>query len=116
MMYLVSNTSIRSFQCFYLFYLKSILFVYLIEVFIINYLSSKENIFTLFANTSFTKGVCKMHKKENIKNENAKITSTQNKINLDYDYNSEYGDGDIPDIDKPSNSSDDERRDGPGGN
>lgn len=24
----------------------------------------------------------------------------ENKINLDYDWNSEYGDGDIPDIDK----------------
>ncbi|WP_167957916.1 hypothetical protein [Anaerosporobacter faecicola] len=27
---------------------------------------------------------------------------TENKINLDYDWNSEYGDGDIPDIDKNS--------------
>lgn len=26
------------------------------------------------------------------------------KINLDYDFNTEYGDGDIPDIDKPSGS------------
>ncbi|SFR78748.1 hypothetical protein [Anaeromicropila populeti] len=27
-----------------------------------------------------------------------------NKINLDYDFNTEYGDGDIPDIDKPNSS------------
>ena len=26
--------------------------------------------------------------------------SVQDKINLDYDWNSEYGDGDIPDVDK----------------
>lgn len=26
------------------------------------------------------------------------------KINLDYDYNTEYGDGDIPDVDKPAKS------------
>ena len=26
--------------------------------------------------------------------------SVSNRINLDYDWNSEYGDGDIPDIDK----------------
>lgn len=31
--------------------------------------------------------------------------SQENKINLDYDWNSEYGDGDIPDIDKNSKSS-----------
>ncbi len=31
--------------------------------------------------------------------------STLDKINLDYDFNTEYGDGDIPDIDKPSGSS-----------
>lgn len=29
-------------------------------------------------------------------------SDTQNGINLDYDYNSEYGDGDIPNIDKNS--------------
>ena len=56
----------------------------------------------------------------------------QNKINLDYDYNIEYGDGDIPKPDKDSTKDDvkiieydrtenvipDEvpRRDGPGGN
>ncbi|WP_310605157.1 hypothetical protein [Anaerosporobacter sp.] len=27
-------------------------------------------------------------------------SKTTNKINMDYDWNSEYGDGDIPDIDK----------------
>ena len=27
-------------------------------------------------------------------------TQTKNGINLDYDWNTEYGDGDIPDIDK----------------
>ncbi len=26
--------------------------------------------------------------------------NAQNKINLDYDWNSDYGDGDIPDVDK----------------
>lgn len=30
--------------------------------------------------------------------------NTVDKINLDYDYNTEYGDGDIPDIDKPAQS------------
>ncbi|BBF43631.1 hypothetical protein lbkm_2319 [Lachnospiraceae bacterium KM106-2] len=29
-----------------------------------------------------------------------KDQSSKDKINLDYDWNSEYGDGDIPDIDK----------------
>ncbi len=29
-----------------------------------------------------------------------KDASEKDKINLDYDWNSEYGDGDIPDIDK----------------
>lgn len=28
--------------------------------------------------------------------------SEENKINLDFDWNSEYGDGDIPDVDKNS--------------
>lgn len=28
----------------------------------------------------------------------------KNGINLDYDYNTEYGDGDIPEIDKPKSS------------
>lgn len=31
-----------------------------------------------------------------------KDSNTKNGINLDYDYNSEYGDGDIPDSDKNS--------------
>lgn len=31
--------------------------------------------------------------------------SAQDKINLDYDWNSEYGDGDIPDVDKNSSTS-----------
>ena len=37
----------------------------------------------------------------------------KNRINLDYDFNTEYGDGDIPDIDKPSRdyaSADDDER------
>ena len=29
------------------------------------------------------------------------ISPSKNKINLDYDFNTEFGDGDIPDIDKP---------------
>lgn len=44
---------------------------------------------------------------KNNKGTPTKRTTTNNKINLDYDYNTEYGDGDIPDIDKnkASNSS-----------
>lgn len=34
----------------------------------------------------------------------AEKDSVTNKINLDYDWNSEYGDGDIPRIDKNSAS------------
>ena len=30
--------------------------------------------------------------------------SSKNIIDLDYDFNSEYGDGDIPEIDKPKSS------------
>ena len=58
----------------------------------------------------------------------SKNGGTKDGINFDYDYNTEYGDGDIPDIDKNStrnskgnsstkNVSPDEvpRRDGPGG-
>ena len=45
--------------------------------------------------------------------------SSKNGINLDYDYNTEYGDGDIPDVDKNCTKDmiPDEvpRRDGPGG-
>lgn len=51
-----------------------------------------------------------------------KRTGAKNKINLDYDFNTEFGDGDIPDIDKPNPSSSTDvipdevpRRDGPGG-
>lgn len=36
------------------------------------------------------------------RSQTSKIT-TKDKINLDYDFNTEYGDGDIPDIDKPGN-------------
>lgn len=42
------------------------------------------------------------------KNENQDNTSIRDKINLDYDWNTEYGDGDIPDIDKNSAESDTE--------
>ncbi|RDU24387.1 hypothetical protein [Anaerosacchariphilus polymeriproducens] len=41
---------------------------------------------------------------ENNKGTPSKDTGTKNKINLDYDYNTEYGDGDIPEIDKPQTS------------
>ncbi|BCJ93505.1 hypothetical protein acsn021_10740 [Anaerocolumna cellulosilytica] len=34
----------------------------------------------------------------------SKDTGAKDKINLDYDFNTEYGDGDIPDIDKPGNN------------
>jgi len=34
----------------------------------------------------------------------SKQTGAKDKINLDYDFNTEYGDGDIPDIDKPGNN------------
>lgn len=33
---------------------------------------------------------------------NERNNKEQNEINLDFDWNSEYGDGDIPDIDKNS--------------
>lgn len=63
-----------------------------------------------------------MDKTKNNKGTPSKGSNTKNGINLDYDYNTEYGDGDIPEIDKPkpSNATDvipDEvpRRDGPGG-
>lgn len=74
---------------------------------------------------------------ENKKTTSLKDCGTKDGINLDYDYNTEYGDGDIPDIDKncSKNSGKDEknssrncsnnckdvspdevpRRDGPGG-
>lgn len=41
------------------------------------------------------------NKFENSKSTPTKRTNASNQINLDYDYNTEYGDGDIPDIDKP---------------
>lgn len=63
-----------------------------------------------------------MDKAKNNKGTPGKGSNARNGINLDYDYNTEYGDGDIPEIDKPkpSNATDvipDEvpRRDGPGG-
>lgn len=45
-----------------------------------------------------------MEKLSNSKSTPTKRTASKNGINLDYDYNSEYGDGDIPDIDKPKSS------------
>lgn len=38
--------------------------------------------------------------KEESTSDQASGSKVENKINLDYDWNSEYGDGDIPDIDK----------------
>lgn len=61
---------------------------------------------------------------DKIKNnkDTTKRTGDHNQSNLDYDFNTEYGDGDIPDIDKPNPSNlvdviPDERprKDGPGG-
>lgn len=40
---------------------------------------------------------------KNSKGTPTKRTGAKNKINLDYDFNTEYGDGDIPDVDKPAN-------------
>lgn len=45
------------------------------------------------------------NKKETSSNKSTRNSETDkykftNKINLDYDWNSEYGDGDIPEIDK----------------
>ncbi len=37
-----------------------------------------------------------MYRFNNSKGTPAKRTGSKNKINLDYDYNTEYGDGDIP--------------------
>lgn len=42
-----------------------------------------------------------MNNFSNNKGTPTKKTGSKNKINLDYDFNTEYGDGDIPDIDKP---------------
>lgn len=44
-----------------------------------------------------------MEQLNNSKATPTKRTAAKNKINLDYDFNTEYGDGDIPDIDKPNN-------------
>lgn len=64
-----------------------------------------------------------MNTNNNKQDKSIKTTSSKDSINFDYDYNSEYGDGDIPDIDKPGTSNstkvvpdDRPRRDGPGGN
>lgn len=46
----------------------------------------------------------KIHTHTNSQKDGSVKDSTLDKINLDYDYNSEYGDGDIPDIDKPAGS------------
>lgn len=51
-----------------------------------------------------------MNKKETNKTQSGQKNSTQNIINYDYDWNTEYGDGDIPDIDKPRNSTKDQQR------
>ena len=40
---------------------------------------------------------------KNNKGTPSKRTGSKNKINLDYDFNTEYGDGDIPDIDQLGN-------------
>lgn len=47
-----------------------------------------------------------MDKMQDNKATPTKRTSLDDKINLDYDFNTEYGDGDIPDIDKPSSKDD----------
>lgn len=64
-----------------------------------------------------------MENAKNSKGTPTKRTGAQNRINLDYDFNSDFGDGDIPDIDKNKASDsttnvkpdDIPRRDGPGG-
>lgn len=53
---------------------------------------------------------------ENFKNTKGTPTKRTNagakdRINLDYDFNTEYGDGDIPDIDKPGSLVDDDMED-----
>lgn len=48
------------------------------------------------------------NKFENSKSTPTKRTNASNKINLDYDFNTEYGDGDIPDIDKLGSKSENE--------
>jgi hypothetical protein len=44
-----------------------------------------------------------MDKFNNNKATPTKRTGFKNRINLDYDFNTEYGDGDIPDEDQPDN-------------
>lgn len=49
-----------------------------------------------------------LDKFNNNKGTPTKRTGSKDKINLDYDFNTEYGDGDVPDIDKPNNEDDDD--------
>ena len=51
------------------------------------------------------------NKFENNKGTPTKRTNESNRINLDYDFNTEYGDGDIPDIDKPGSNIENEESD-----
>lgn len=44
-----------------------------------------------------------MDTSKNSKGTPTKRTGAKNRINLDYDFNTEYGDGDIPDIDELGN-------------
>ena len=39
--------------------------------------------------------------KNSYRESNSDYNETLDKINYDYDWNTEYGDGDIPDVDKP---------------
>jgi hypothetical protein len=50
------------------------------------------------------------NKFEDSKSTPTKRTNASNQINLDYDYNTEYGDGDIPDIDKPGSNKKEEQK------
>lgn len=52
----------------------------------------------------YMKGALKMDRMQNNKGTPSKDTGSKNRINLDYDFNTEYGDGDIPNIDKPNYS------------
>ncbi|HEX3022691.1 MAG TPA: hypothetical protein VHQ24_15535 [Lachnospiraceae bacterium] len=45
---------------------------------------------------------------KNSKGTPTKRTGAKDRINLDYDFNTEFGDGDIPDIDKKGNLFDDD--------
>lgn len=44
-----------------------------------------------------------MDKVKDNKGTPTKRTGAKNRINLDYDFNTEYGDGDIPDVDQLGN-------------